>query len=399
MFVRGLPPRDQIARPISEPAAWRVAPLAVAHSRLRIPHHRRHRGALVAGDRRWEARGGERGMMYDIALWIVPFGLIGGRLYHLATDWQTYLGPGGAGIRAACGSGTAGWASGVRWPSVPWRVDRLSPARDPRPAFADAIAPGIMWRRHRPARNYFNQELYGRETTLPWGLEISIVGIPRDTWTRIRSTASRRASRIRRGADIPLRIAVERPDFRCLDLRGPAVYVVHGRLFAPYVAGYCVGRFWVECCATTRPPRSPVSGSTRSHRLVFIGAVVYLWPRKRAAKNPKGAGQLLEEEGRKPSRRRAATVAGIRGAAVESLPRRGPGASAQTAEVDENPARAGSRGTGGGPAKAVGEGQPNDAETEGPSPKRKPTSPRSRPKHEAETEGGAEEPEGQEAGS
>ncbi|EUA32396.1 prolipodiacylglyceryl transferase family protein [Mycobacterium intracellulare] len=57
--------------------------------------------ALLIGDRRWEARGGERGVIYDIALWTVPFGLIGGRLYHLATDWRTYWGPGGAGLGAA----------------------------------------------------------------------------------------------------------------------------------------------------------------------------------------------------------------------------------------------------------------------------------------------------------
>ena len=57
--------------------------------------------ALLIGDRRWEARGGERGVIYDIALWAVPFGLIGGRLYHLATDWRTYFGEGGAGPAAA----------------------------------------------------------------------------------------------------------------------------------------------------------------------------------------------------------------------------------------------------------------------------------------------------------
>ena len=56
--------------------------------------------ALVITDRRWVARGGERGVVYDIALWVVPFGLIGGRLYHLATDWQTYFAPGGAGFLA-----------------------------------------------------------------------------------------------------------------------------------------------------------------------------------------------------------------------------------------------------------------------------------------------------------
>ena len=53
--------------------------------------------ALLIGDRRWEARGGQRGVIYDIALWAVPFGLLGGRLYHVLTDWPTYFGAGGAG--------------------------------------------------------------------------------------------------------------------------------------------------------------------------------------------------------------------------------------------------------------------------------------------------------------
>ena len=57
--------------------------------------------ALVIGDRRWEARGGERGVIYDIALWAVPFGLIGGRLYHVLTDWSTYFGAGKLGFVAA----------------------------------------------------------------------------------------------------------------------------------------------------------------------------------------------------------------------------------------------------------------------------------------------------------
>ena len=73
-----------------------------------------HRGG--AGDRRPAVgqRGGEHGVIYDIALWAVPFGLIGGRLYHVITDWRTYFGDDGAGSLARCGSGTAASASGAR---------------------------------------------------------------------------------------------------------------------------------------------------------------------------------------------------------------------------------------------------------------------------------------------
>jgi prolipoprotein diacylglyceryltransferase len=78
---------------------WHLGPLPIRAYALCIIA-----GILVClfiGDRRWAARGGERGVIYDIALWAVPFGLVGGRLYHLATDWKTYWGSGGAGFGAA----------------------------------------------------------------------------------------------------------------------------------------------------------------------------------------------------------------------------------------------------------------------------------------------------------
>ena len=45
--------------------------------------------AVIVTDRRWVRRGGAQGLTYDVAMWAVPFGIVGGRLYHLATDWQT----------------------------------------------------------------------------------------------------------------------------------------------------------------------------------------------------------------------------------------------------------------------------------------------------------------------
>ena len=130
--------------------------------------------ALIIGDRRWEARGGQRGVIYDVALWAVPFGLIGGRLYHLATDWRTYWGPGGAGLGAAVRI----WDGGLGiWGAVALGIVGawISCRRHgiPLPAFADAVAPGIILAQAiGRLGNYFNQELYGRETTQPWGLEI-----------------------------------------------------------------------------------------------------------------------------------------------------------------------------------------------------------------------------------
>ena len=130
--------------------------------------------ALVVGDRRWAARGGERGVIYDIALWAVPFGLIGGRVYHVMTDWRTYFGPDGAGAGAALRI----WEGGLGiWGAVAlggvgaWIACRRKGI--PLPAFGDAVAPGIVLAQAiGRLGNYFNQELYGRETTVPWGMEI-----------------------------------------------------------------------------------------------------------------------------------------------------------------------------------------------------------------------------------
>ena len=135
--------------------------------------------AIVFGtwlsERRWRARGGEKGTISDIAVPAVIFGLIGARLYHVITDWQTYFGPraikepyralfiweGGLSIWGAVALGGVGV----------WLVCRrrgLSLG-----AVADAVAPSIAFGQ-AIARwgNWFNQELYGSPTTLPWGLEI-----------------------------------------------------------------------------------------------------------------------------------------------------------------------------------------------------------------------------------
>ncbi len=142
--------------------------------------------ALVIGDRRWQARGGQAGVIYDIALWAVPFGLVGGRLYHVMTDWPTYFGPTGKGLGAAFQV----WQGGLGiWGAVAlggvgaWIGCRSRGI--PLPAFGDAIAPGIILAQAiGRLGNYFNQELYGGDTTLPWGLEIykrlNAAGVPDD---------------------------------------------------------------------------------------------------------------------------------------------------------------------------------------------------------------------------
>ncbi|WP_128982181.1 prolipoprotein diacylglyceryl transferase [Streptomyces roseicoloratus] len=188
--------------------------------------------AVWLGNKRWIARGGTAGTVADIAVWAVPFGLVGGRLYHVITDYQLYFSEGenwvdafkiwegGLGIWGAIALGAVGAWIGCRRRGIPL------------PAYADAIAPGIAlaqavgrW------GNWFNQELYGKPTDLPWGLEISAG-----------------ANRVE---------GVYHPTFlyESLWCIGVALLVIwadrrfklgHGRAFALYVAAYCAGRGWIE---------------------------------------------------------------------------------------------------------------------------------------------------------
>src|SRR5271157_5678152 len=101
--------------------------------------------ALVIGNRRWEARGGRRNVIYDIAPLTVALGLVGGRLYHLATDWRTYWGPGGAGFWAALriwDGGLGIWGAVALGGVGAWYSCRKRGI--PLPAFGDALAPGII---------------------------------------------------------------------------------------------------------------------------------------------------------------------------------------------------------------------------------------------------------------
>ncbi|MFF7646529.1 prolipoprotein diacylglyceryl transferase [Streptomyces canus] len=189
--------------------------------------------AVWLGNKRWIARGGRAGTVADIAVWAVPFGLLGGRLYHVITDYELYFSEGrdwvdafkvwegGLGIWGAIALGAVGAWIGCRRRGIPL------------PAWADALAPGIAlaqaigrW------GNWFNQELYGKPTDLPWALHITS------------STDGR----------VP---GYYHPTFlyESLWCIGVALLVIwadrrftlgHGRAFALYVAAYCTGRGWIE---------------------------------------------------------------------------------------------------------------------------------------------------------
>jgi len=224
-----------LAIPSPDQSVWHLGPFPVRGYALCIIL-----GVVVAiwmGERRWVARGGLRGQVSDISIWAVPFGLVGGRLYHVVTDPARYFGAngdpvsalyvwqGGLGIWGAIALGGVGAWIGARRQGM--RV----------PPLADALAPGIVvaqaigrW------GNWFNQELYGRPTTLPWGLEIDqqhrVPGYTEDG-------------------------LLFHPTFlyECIWDLGAAGLVLwadrrfrlgHGRAFALYVMAYTAGRGWIE---------------------------------------------------------------------------------------------------------------------------------------------------------
>jgi prolipoprotein diacylglyceryl transferase len=126
--------------------------------------------AVAITARRWEAHGGKRELVHEVALWGFPAGLIGGRLYFLVTSWDQvpphWWGPlaiwrGGLGIWGGIAMGTLGGLFVLRR------------RRADIPRFLDAAAPALLVAQAiGRVGNYFNQELFGRPTSLPWGLHI-----------------------------------------------------------------------------------------------------------------------------------------------------------------------------------------------------------------------------------
>jgi prolipoprotein diacylglyceryl transferase len=235
--------------------------------------------AVWLGSRRWQARGGQEGTVVDIAVWAVPFGLIGGRLYHVATDWYKYFGPdrnpldifkvwnGGLGIWGAVALGAVGAWIGCRQRGIP-----LS-------AFADAVAPGVVLAQAiGRLGNYFNQELYGGPTDLPWGLEI---------YRRI-DPSTGLADPIAGVAIDKTPITVVHPTFLYELVWNVGVFLLliwadrrfkmgRGRVFALYVAGYTLGRVWIEMMRADQATHIlGIRINVFTSILVFAGAVAYL---------------------------------------------------------------------------------------------------------------------------
>ena len=192
--------------------------------------------AVWLGDRRWIARGGRAGTVGDLAVWAIPIGLVGARLYHVVTSAELYFGEGqdpwdavkiwegGLGIWG----GIAGGALGT------WIAAHRSGVAVP--ALADAVAPGVVlaqaigrW------GNWFNQELFGRPTDLPWALEIDPGNRP-EGFAQFETFHPAYLYESLWNVGVAVLVLWADRRFR----------LGHGRAFALYVAAYTVGRLWIE---------------------------------------------------------------------------------------------------------------------------------------------------------
>lgn len=130
--------------------------------------------AVLITDHRLRGRGVERWAVVDIALWAVPLGIIAARFYHVFTHLGDYFYPGANlwNVFAIWDGGNAIYGSLIGGALGAWIACRRMGLRFW--AFADALAPGLLVAQAiGRLGNWFNQELFGVPTTLPWGLEIS----------------------------------------------------------------------------------------------------------------------------------------------------------------------------------------------------------------------------------
>jgi prolipoprotein diacylglyceryl transferase len=278
----------QLLLPLSIPSpsqgVWHLGPVPIRGYALCIVL-----GIIVSvwlAEKRWQARGGKAGEVQDLALVAVPLGIVGARLYHVATDSHLYFGEdtsawnilyiwkGGLGIWGGIAAGALG-----AWLYCRHRGIRVAP-------MLDAIAPtALLGQAVGRWGNWFNQELYGRPTDLPWGLEIDRAHFS-DLYTE---------SLVAAGETVPASMTFH-PTFlyECLwNLAALALIlgldrrfrIGHGRVLALYVMAYTLGRGWIEALRIDDVQLHDVLGlrfNVWTSIVLFLAAAAYfLWSLRR----------------------------------------------------------------------------------------------------------------------
>lgn len=197
---------------------------------------------------RWKKLGGNFDQVLDITLVSVPAGIIGARLYHIITTPERFFGPDGdwAEMFRIWNGGLGIWGGVLFGALAAWAWCRYK--HYPMALLADAIAPGLLVAQAvGRLGNWFNQELYGAPTTLPWGLKLNMEG-----------TAIGHSEQCYDGATCPSGTLFH-PTFlyeMIWNLIGAAIIVYigskamkklkAGSLFAVYIMWYTLGRTWIE---------------------------------------------------------------------------------------------------------------------------------------------------------
>lgn len=249
---------------------------------------------MMIGMRRWKARGGTADTMETAVFVAVPLGIIGARIYHVITDYQLYFGPGRDPIRALYI-----WEGGLGvWGAIPlgalgaWLVCRRRGASFA--AMADAMAPGVLVAQGiGRLGNWFNQELFGRPTTVPWALEIDAAHRPAGYEQFATFHPTFLYELVWTFAMAGLLIWADRR-FR----------LGRGKVVALYVVLYTLGRFWIE---RLRIDKVNEIGGFRLNEytsvIVFVaGLVWFLWlvkyrPGREDVVEPPPAGEPDAVEG------------------------------------------------------------------------------------------------------
>jgi prolipoprotein diacylglyceryl transferase len=223
--------------------------------------------AMMVSTRRWRARGGTTDSLETVVVLAIPFGIIGARIYHVITDYELYFGPGRDPVDALkiWNGGLGIWGAVALGALGAYLVARRR--RIAFPALLDTLAPGLVIAQAiGRLGNWFNSELFGRPTTLPWGLEIAPAYRPV-------------------GYE---QFATFHPTFLyelLWDLGVAAVLIWadrrfrlgHGKVFALYVVLYTAGRFWIEALRIDRV--NEIGGfrlNNYTSAIVFVAALLWL---------------------------------------------------------------------------------------------------------------------------
>ena len=213
---------------------------------------------------RWKAMGGDWELVTRVAVWGVTFGVIGARLYHDVTSWNEVPAPKWQGIFEVWRGGLGIWGGilfGALAGAVVVRRSGYDVAK-----FLDAAAPGLLLAQGiGRLGNWWNQELYGKPTKLPWGLEIDAAHRPIQYLDRATFHPTFLYELIWDFVGVGVLLYVSRR----FTIRPPA-------LFALYVSWYCFGRFFEELLRVD--PAHHVAGLRLNawvSIIVFIAATTY----------------------------------------------------------------------------------------------------------------------------